>query len=197
MNIFYTIALFFLCLLVFPLVCVVGLVVFLLEGSPVLFRQLRVGKRGKIFTIYKFRTMWSDSDIQKKKLLKRNEADGPVFKIKNDPRFTSAGRFLAHTGLDELPQLWNVIIGDMALIGPRPLPIEEANKLKSWQKKRLDIKPGIISPWILQGYHTMSFDAWMKSDIEYVESKSFFSDLGICIRACKFLSMLFIKELIQ
>lgn len=134
------------------------------------------------------------AEQQKAKYLKLNEADGPAFKIRNDPRFTSVGRFLSHTGLDELPQLLNVLKGDMALIGPRPLPVSEANKLKSWQKVREEIVPGIISPWILDGYHKRSFADWMKSDIEYVGKKNFSKDVQITIQSIWFLCRLCLKE---
>ncbi len=192
---FYSVAIFGLILLAAPLLVCISICVYFFSGIPILFTQKRVGKLGTIFYIYKFRTMAINSDIKKKALLDLNEADGPVFKIRNDPRYTRFGKFLAHTGLDELPQLWNVLKGDMALIGPRPLPVSEAKKLVSWQKKRHNIKPGIISPWILEGYHTMSFDAWMKSDIEYMKRKSFATDWVLCIQACKFLGMLFFKEI--
>lgn len=141
--------------------------------------------------------MVTDSEQRKKKLLKRNEADGPVFKIKEDPRFTRIGTFLAHIGMDELPQIWNVLRGDMALIGPRPLPVEEAAKLKPWQQKRHTIKPGIISPWIIQGYHSMKFDDWMKSDIAYIQQKSFGYDCIFAIRTFGFLLKLIAKEVIK
>lgn len=160
-----------------------------------IFEQLRLGKNGKPFVMYKFRTMVINAEEQKKSLLHLNEADGPVFKIRDDPRYTKIGKFLAHTGLDELPQLWNVIKGDMALIGPRPLPIEEAAKLKPWQQKRHAIKPGIMSPWILEGYHSMKFDDWMKSDIVYIEQKSYWYDIRLSLRTFRFLVALFMKEI--
>lgn len=177
-----------------PLLLVISAVIYFSYGAPIIFYQKRVGKDGRLFDIYKFRTMSVDSEHRKKSLLRYNEADGPVFKIQNDPRFTKVGKFLAHTGMDELPQLWNVLMGDMALIGPRPLPVAEAEKLVSWQKKRHSIKPGIISPWILEGYHTMSFDAWMKSDIAYTKDKSFLNDVSLGAKACRFLILLFIRE---
>ena len=160
-----------------------------------LYQQRRIGKGGMPFALYKFRTMIAGADAMQKKLLPRNEADGPVFKIRDDPRFTRIGRFLSHTGLDELPQIINVIRGEMAIIGPRPLPAAEAAKLKSWQKKRHSVKPGIISPWILEGYHAKSFNEWMKSDIAYVKTKSMLGDVRLGFRACVFMVRLFGKEL--
>jgi lipopolysaccharide/colanic/teichoic acid biosynthesis glycosyltransferase len=172
-----------------------ALAVLIASGRPILFRQKRVGKDGIPFTIYKFRTMRIGAEKEQKKLRKRNEAGGPVFKIRNDPRFTAVGKFLSHTGLDELPQIWNVLKGDMALIGPRPLPVSEALKLTKKQQERHQVKPGIISPWILDGYHTKSFISWMKSDIAYVKSKTIVSDIVIFFRAIGFLIQLFVKSL--
>ncbi len=131
----------------------------------------------------------------KPKLMRYNEAHGPVFKIHQDPRFTKIGKFLSHTGLDELPQLFNVLRGDMALIGPRPLPPEEAIKLKKWQQKRHTIKPGIVSPWVFEGYHSSSFDDWMESDIQYSKNKNLFTDLILTVRAISMFIKLIGKEL--
>jgi lipopolysaccharide/colanic/teichoic acid biosynthesis glycosyltransferase len=173
----------------------ISILLYIWQGPPVFFRQKRAGKKGRVFTIFKFRTMRVGAENEQKKYQKLNEANGPVFKIRNDPRFTPMGKFLAHTGLDELPQLFNVLTGDMALIGPRPLPIDEAAKLTSAQKKRYVIKPGIISPWILDGYHKQTFDAWMRSDIEYGRKKSFAYDISLAGRTIVFLVSIFIREL--
>ena len=162
---------------------------------PLLYRQQRIGKGAQPFTMYKFRTMELGADAMQKKLLPRNEADGPVFKIRNDPRFTRIGKFLSHTGLDELPQFINVLRGEMAIIGPRPLPVAEAAKLKSWQKARHAIKPGIISPWVMEGYHSRPFDEWMKSDIRYVKEKSLWYDLVLFGRAMVFVGKLLVREI--
>lgn len=162
---------------------------------PLLYRQRRIGKDGKPFLMYKFRTMVPGAEAMQQKLRNRNEADGPVFKIHDDPRFTPIGRFLSHTGLDELPQLINVLKGDMALIGPRPLPVREAKRLKAWQWQRHMVKPGIISPWILEGYHRQSFEAWMRSDIEYAKKKNIWLDITIIFRTVALLGTLFMREL--
>jgi lipopolysaccharide/colanic/teichoic acid biosynthesis glycosyltransferase len=177
-----------------PLFLCIGILIFLNCGGPVIFTQKRIGKNGKTFTLYKFRTMNKDAEAKQDHYKKLNEADGPVFKIHDDPRFTSIGRFLSHTGLDELPQLFNILKGDMALIGPRPLPVEETKKLKDWQKKRHTIKPGIISPWIVQGYHRQSFDAWMKSDIWYVSHKSMLYDSGLMAQFIPLIVRLIVRE---
>jgi len=128
------------------------------------------------------------------KYKQQNEADGPVFKIHDDPRFTSIGKFLCHTGLDELPQLWNILRGDMAFFGPRPLPTYEAKHLLSWQKKRQCIKPGIISPWVLDGYHTHTFIDWMRSDCVYAQKKNFGYDVRLFFRSLIFMVRLLFQE---
>ena len=168
--------------------------ILLTSGFPVLFTQKRVGKNGTQFILIKFRTMRKGTDQMQNSLRQRNEASGPAFKMRNDPRFTSVGKFLSHTGLDELPQLWNIIKGDMALFGPRPLPAAEVKKLKPWQHARHRIKPGIISPWILEGYHRTSFDNWMKSDIKYTKGKSFVTDCILLVKTIVFMGKLFVDE---
>jgi len=136
MHIAYILFIFFLFLLSLPLQLIIALLLVILSGWPILFFQKRVGKDGKIFIMYKFRTMNVGSEEQQKKLQKLNEADGPAFKIHDDPRFTKIGKFLAHTALDELPQLINVIKGEMSFVGPRPLPVEEAKKVpKKYEKE--------------------------------------------------------------
>lgn len=177
-----------------PLQVLIAAAIIVSSGVPVIFRQRRVGKNGRQFVLFKFRTMSVGADRRQHQLNQRNEADGPVFKIRNDPRFTGVGKFLSHTGLDELPQLWNVLKGDMALIGPRPLPVAEVKKLKVWQQQRSSVKPGIISPWILDGYHTKTFDDWMKSDIKYIKQKSILYDTAFFMQFVGFLGRLFVRE---
>jgi lipopolysaccharide/colanic/teichoic acid biosynthesis glycosyltransferase len=189
----YRLFIILLCVIAAPVAIIIVIAVAVFSGMPILFFQKRVGKNGKIFTMYKFRTMRAGADTQQSKLRTKNEADGPAFKIRNDPRFTSIGRWLSHAGLDELPQLFNVLMGDMALIGPRPLPVYEAEKLKPWQQKRHSIKPGIISPWILDGYHDKTFNEWMKSDLAYAQTKSFWGDVRIFIRSVRFMCYLIIR----
>ncbi|OGG11753.1 hypothetical protein A2Z00_05295 [Candidatus Gottesmanbacteria bacterium RBG_13_45_10] len=190
----YRLFVFIIFLLFLPIHVFLACLVLLTSGLPVYYRQKRTGQNGKPFFLWKFRTMVVNASALQREYAKLNEADGPVFKIHNDPRFTPLGKFLAHTGLDELPQLVNVIRGEMALIGPRPLPVGEAKKLTSWQKKRESILPGIISPWILEGYHSQTFDAWMKSDIDYSKKKSFKTDSKIFFQTIKFMINLFILE---
>lgn len=178
-----------------PIMGVVALIIVLIDGFPVFYQQLRVGLGGKPFTMYKFRTMVHGAEAMQKRYALQNEADGPVFKIREDPRFTHFGKFLSHTGLDELPQLVNVIRGEMALFGPRPLPEEEAAKLTKRQQERHKIKPGIISPWIFEGYHSRPFDEWMKSDIAYANEKSLWYDFGLFGKAMVFMGKLFMREI--
>ena len=164
---------------VWPLMTVIGLLIEFTSKGSMIFTQKRIGKNGKVFMMYKFRTMYVGAEKDRNEYKKLNEADGPVFKIRKDPRFVGIGRFLARTGLDELPQLVNILKGEMNFVGPRPLPVYEYNRLKLWQKKRQSVLPGITSSWVINGKHKISFDKWMKSDLEYIKNKSFIGDLRI------------------
>lgn len=150
---------------------------------PILFSQNRVGKDGKVFHLYKFRTMRIGAEREQEKLRKFNEADGPVFKIRNDPRFTKIGRWLARTGLDELPQVINVLKGEMALVGPRPLPVGEEAKISDrWRLKRRTVKPGITSSWVVAGGHNLTFREWMELDMKDIGNKNFIYDFVILVK---------------
>ncbi len=175
-DLFFTFLLFILSI---PLFLTLYLIVFIFSGSPVIFRQRRIGLYGKEFLIYKFRTMKKGSAGKQGKLKSMNEADGPVFKIQNDPRFTNIGKMLSRIGLDELPQFLNIIKGDMSLVGPRPLPVNEAKKLNKGQKIRQQVRPGIISTWVTKGSHKLKFAKWMKLDKDYVESGTLMTDLQV------------------
>jgi lipopolysaccharide/colanic/teichoic acid biosynthesis glycosyltransferase len=178
-----------------PVYLFLSLLIVLFSGWPVFYTQERTGLNGKKFRIYKYRTMIKGADKKQKILKKINEADGPVFKIRNDPRLTKIGKFLSHSGLDELPQLFNVLKGDMNLIGPRPLPVFEAEKIiKKYKFKREEIKPGILSPWVLNGYHSLPFKNWMESDLSYIKNKSFLYDLKVSCRSILFLIKLFFES---
>lgn len=159
-------------IILFPLWAVFYFLIKLTSTGPVLFKQLRTGKNKKPFLIYKFRTMVANAEDMKKQLQRLNETDWPVFKIHNDPRYTKLGKFLSHTGLDELPQLINVIKGNMSLVGPRPLPVLEAKQIPAKYQGRFSVLPGITSPWILLGSHKISFKEWMESDLAYIKDKS-------------------------
>ncbi len=164
-----------------PFFGLLWLVVRLEDNGPLLFKQKRIGKKKKPFIVYKIRTMVLGAERLKKKYTHLNEADGPVFKIYNDPRHTRVGRFLTRTGLDELPQLINVIKGEMSLVGPRPLPIDEARRAPKRYEKRFSVLPGITSLWVVRGSHQLSFDEWMKLDLQYVENRSPWQDLSIML----------------
>lgn len=147
------------------------------------FIQDRVGKDGNYFKLYKFRTMYPRAEKDREKYRYLNEADEPVFKIRNDPRFTRFGKWLAWSGLDELPQIVNVLKGEMALVGPRPLPPEEERQIpKKWRFRRRSVKPGLISSWFVKGAHKLSFAEWMELDMEDIRRKSFWYDAGIVLK---------------
>lgn len=194
-SIVYRIFLFAILAAALPIIGAVAILVALVDSFPVFYRQRRVGLGGKHFVMYKFRTMVNGAEALQKKYARLNEADGPVLKISDDPRFTRLGKFLSHTGLDELPQLVNVIRGEMALFGPRPLPVSEAKHLTPWMQRRHDIKPGIISPWIFEGYHSRPFDEWMRSDIAYAKKKSLSYDLWLSGKAAGFVGRLLVREI--
>lgn len=168
-NIFLAV---FLLIFTFPLWIILYLLTKLISPGQFIFKQKRVGKDNKPFLIYKIRTMVVDAENLKSKIENLNEVDGPVFKIYDDPRYTKIGRFLSHTGLDELPQLINIIRGEMDFVGPRPLPIDEAKLIPQKYQKRTNILPGITSPWVLQGAHKLKFKEWMESDLAYMKNKS-------------------------
>lgn len=173
-------------ILLLPIIVFLALCILFITGFPVFIAQKRIGKDGKSFALYKFRTMVRDAEALKRMLRSKNEATGPVFKMRDDPRFTPIGKFLSHTGLDELPQLFNILKGDMVFFGPRPLPVAEAAKLKPWMRTREKILPGIISPAVLTGTYHKDFDGWMRSDVEYVTKKSVLYDAGLLIRLVPF-----------
>jgi len=166
-----------------PVFFIIAFLIKLDSPGPIIFRQKRVGQNGKLFTFYKFRNMVKNAEKLKRKYLHLNEANGPVFKIRNDPRYIRVGKFLSHTGLDELPQLINIFKGEMSLVGPRPLPVDEEKQIpKKWQAKRRKAKPGIACSWLLKGAHSLSFTQWMKLDLEDIEKSSPFYDLNVLFR---------------
>jgi len=166
-----------------PLFLLIGLLIKLDSPGPVIFRQKRAGKNGRPFTLFKFRTMIRGAESLKKKYLSLNEADGPVFKIRHDPRLTKIGRKLSHTGLDELPQLLNILRGEMSLVGPRPLPLEEESKIPAPIKnQRKSVCPGLVSSWLLRGAHNLSFKTWMELDLEDIKKSGLAYDLSIFLK---------------
>jgi lipopolysaccharide/colanic/teichoic acid biosynthesis glycosyltransferase len=147
-----------------------------------LFRQIRCGLNGRVFTLYKFRTMVADAEHRRGELQHLNEMAGPVFKLRRDPRVTLLGRFLRRFSLDELPQLWNVLRGDMSLVGPRPPIPEEVAQYQRWQRRRLSMKPGLTCLWQISGRNDLDFDRWMQLDLEYIDSWSPTLDLKILLK---------------
>ena len=150
--------------------------------GPVFYKQLRVGQNGRRFWMYKFRTMVKDADQMKKELLEQNEMSGPVFKMTDDPRVTKVGRFLRRTSLDELPQLFNVLMGEMSLVGPRPPLPEEVFHYRLEHRRRLSVRPGITCLWQVSGRSNVDFEDWMKMDLAYIDGWSFWQDVKILFR---------------
>lgn len=169
-----------------PLLVIIAFAIKLSSKGPVIYKQGRVGLRGRQFDLYKFRTMIINADILRKELESENEADGPVFKIKNDPRVTRIGGFLRKTGLDELPQLINILRGEMSLIGPRPPLKEETKHYKRWQLRRLSVKPGLSCFWqIKPDRNNIKFEKWMEMDLAYIDNWSLRLDLIILLKTIK------------
>jgi len=165
-----------------PLMMVIGLLIALTSPGPVIFMQKRSGLGGTPFWVYKFRTMFQDAEARKTELLSLNERKGPAFKMKNDPRVTAVGRILRKTSLDELPQFLNVLKGDMSLVGPRPLPVDEMRASKPWHRCRLEVKPGITCLWQITSRDESCFDQWMRLDLEYIRNMSFSYDLKLLFK---------------
>ncbi len=169
-------------LLLLPVIPMVAIMIRLDSQGPVFYRQERVGKNGRPFKFYKFRSMRADSDRLRAELEKSNELTGPVFKMKNDPRVTSVGQFLRRSSLDEIPQIFNVLRGDMSIVGPRPALPGEVAKYEVWHRRRLEVKPGITCLWQVAGRNHVGFDEWMRLDIEYMSRRSVRTDLGIFLK---------------
>jgi lipopolysaccharide/colanic/teichoic acid biosynthesis glycosyltransferase len=169
-------------ILLSPVMLAVAVGIKLTSRGPILFKQVRTGHGGTKFIIYKFRTMVQGAEARKRELAPLNEQDGPVFKITHDPRFTPIGGILRRCSLDELPQLWNVLKGNMSLVGPRPLVCEEANQCVSWQRRRLEVTPGITCIWQARGRCDVSFEQWMLMDLTYIYARSFWVDCLILIQ---------------
>ena len=148
----------------------------------VFFSQLRVGKDGSLFRLYKFRSMVSGAEALKSLLMHQNEMDGPVFKMRDDPRVTKVGKVIRRLSIDECPQFLNVILGDLSLVGPRPLPVEEARSCDSWQRQRESVKPGLTCTWQISGRNQIDFASWMRMDIEYIANQSLLVDFLILLK---------------
>ncbi len=169
-------------ILLIPIIPVLAVMIKLDTPGPVFFKQDRVGKNGKLFKFYKFRSMRQDADRQKDEIESLNEKDGPIFKVRTDPRITSVGRFLRRSSLDEIPQIFNVVRGDMSIVGPRPPLPSEVENYQPWHLRRLEVTPGITCLWQISGRSQLSFNEWMRLDMEYIKHRSFRTDLAIFLK---------------
>ena len=164
------------------LAAVIAIAIRIDSPGPVFYSGVRVGRKGKLFDMFKFRSMVLDADAQKEELKEWNEADGPIFKIKEDPRLTKVGRWLRRSSLDELPQLYNVLLGQMSLVGPRPPLPEEVAEYKQWQRQRLSVIGGITGLWQVSGRSDLTFDELCLLDIYYIENWSLTLDIRILLQ---------------
>ena len=165
-----------------PILLIVAILIKLESKGPVIFSQERVGLNGAKFKMYKFRSMVQNAEDLKEKLEKQNEMSAPMFKIKDDPRITKVGKFIRKTSIDEIPQLINVLKGDMSLVGPRPSLPKEVEKFEAWMLDRLSVKPGLTCYWQVSGRNNINFEDWMKLDLQYVEDRSFLLDLKLIFK---------------
>ena len=165
-----------------PLFIIIAIIIKFTSKGPVFFSQKRVGKYGREFDMYKFRSMVVNAEELKEKLAAQNEMSGPMFKMKDDPRVTKVGKFIRKTSLDELPQLWNVLKGDMSLVGPRPSLPKEVAQFEDWMHKRLEVKPGLTCYWQVSGRNNIDFEDWMKLDVKYVEERNLWIDIKLIFK---------------
>lgn len=165
-----------------PILLIIAIVIKIDSKGPIIFSQIRVGYNGNKFKMYKFRSMVEDAEVLKADLESKNEMSGPMFKMKKDPRITRIGGFLRKTSIDEIPQLLNVIIGNMSLVGPRPSLPDEVCKFDDWMLKRLEVKPGLTCYWQVSGRNDIEFEEWMKLDVKYVEERNLLVDLKLILR---------------
>lgn len=164
------------------LIGLAALAIKLEDGGPVIYSQVRVGKDGRLFKMYKMRSMKVDADQLKKKLLDQNEMDGPVFKMENDPRITKTGKVLRQCSIDELPQCINVLLGSMSIVGPRPPLGHEVMQYDEYAMRRLSVKPGLTCYWQCSGRSDIDFDEWMKLDNKYIDERGFWRDIAIIFK---------------
>ena len=169
-------------LILSPLFVIIAIIIKTTSKGPVFFSQKRVGKDGKEFDMYKFRSMVVNAEELKEKLAAQNEMSGPMFKMKDDPRVTKVGKFIRKTSIDELPQLWNVLKGDMSLVGPRPSLPKEVAQFEDWMHKRLEVKPGLTCYWQVSGRNNIDFEDWMKLDCKYVDERNTWVDIKLIFK---------------
>ncbi len=168
-----------------PIFLITSIAIYLEEHGSVYFVQERNGIDGKVFHIYKFRSMRQDAAAIRKSLASENELDGLAFKIKQDPRITKVGKFIRRTSIDELPQLLNIIKGEMSIVGPRPLPTYETERLSTYQRQRMMVKPGLTCYWQCSGRNNIPFDQWMEMDMKYIKEASMLTDVRIILKTVK------------
>ena len=169
-------------ILLSPVFLIVSILIKLESEGEVIFSQTRIGLKGKKFKMYKFRSMVKNAEELKAKLATQNEMSGPMFKMKDDPRVTKVGRFIRKRSIDELPQLINVLKGEMSLVGPRPSLPKEVESFEHWMLKRLEVKPGLTCYWQVSGRNNIDFEDWMKLDLQYVEDRNFCLDLKLIFK---------------
>ena len=169
-------------ILLSPIIAIVACAVKVTSKGPVFFSQKRVGKNGELFEMYKFRSMVVNAEELKENLEEQNEMSGPMFKIKDDPRITKVGKFIRKTSIDELPQLWNVLKGDMSLVGPRPSLPKEVEQFDNWMFKRLSVRPGLTCYWQVSGRNNIDFEDWMKLDCRYVDERNLWIDIKLIFK---------------
>ncbi|SCN23733.1 UDP-glucose:undecaprenyl-phosphate glucose-1-phosphate transferase [Clostridium sp. N3C] len=169
-------------ILLSPLMLITAIAIKIESKGPIIFSQIRVGKDGKLFKMYKFRSMVENAEELKEKLLSQNEMSGPIFKMKEDPRITKVGKFIRKTSIDELPQLFNVIKGDMSLVGPRPNLPKEVAQFSEYHKLKLKAKPGLTCYWQVMGRSSIGFQEWMELDIKYIRERSIWIDLKLIFK---------------
>lgn len=165
-----------------PFLVLVAIAIKSTSKGPIIFTQQRVGIGGKIFRMYKFRTMNQNAEAEKKSLSGLNEHSGPAFKIKKDPRITKFGVYLRRYSIDELPQLLNILLGDMSIVGPRPPIMSEVEQYESWQKMRLSVKPGLTCIWQISGRSRIDFATWVRMDLQYIQKASLLLDINIIVK---------------
>lgn len=169
-------------ILLSPIMLITAIAIKIESKGPIIFSQVRVGKDGKHFKMYKFRSMVQNAEELKEKLLSKNEMSGPMFKMKEDPRVTKVGKFIRKTSIDELPQLFNVIKGDMSLVGPRPNLPKEVAQFSEYHKLKLKAKPGLTCYWQVMGRSSIGFEQWMELDIKYIRERSIWVDIKLIFR---------------
>ena len=165
-----------------PILIILAVLIKLESKGPVLFAQERIGMNGVTFKMYKLRSMVANAEQLKKKLVEKNEMDGPMFKMKDDPRVTNIGKIIRKTSIDELPQLINVLKGEMSLVGPRPSLPNEVKEFEPWMLERLNVKPGLTCYWQVSGRNDIDFENWMKLDVKYVRERNTWIDFKLIFK---------------